>query len=94
MSRTLIVVPTYNEADNLPKLVTALRHHAADADILIVDDASPDGTGDLADSFAASDTGLTIVFLASIIVFRAIGWLIGLNQGLEPWLSAASTFPA
>ena len=53
MSRTLIVIPTYNEAANLEPLVAALRTHAADADILIVDDASPDGTGQIADRLAA-----------------------------------------
>ena len=52
MSRTLIVIPTYNEAANLEPLVTSLRAHAADADILVVDDASPDGTGAIADQLA------------------------------------------
>lgn len=53
MSRTLIVIPTYNEAANLEPLVASLRAHATDADILIVDDASPDGTGEIADRLAA-----------------------------------------
>ena len=52
MSRTLIVIPTYNEATNLEPLVSSLRAHAADADILVVDDASPDGTGEIADRLA------------------------------------------
>jgi dolichol-phosphate mannosyltransferase len=52
VNRTLIVIPTYNEAANLEPLVTSLRAHAADADILIVDDASPDGTGEIADRLA------------------------------------------
>ena len=51
-TRTLIVIPTYNEAANLEVLVTSLRAHAADADILVVDDASPDGTGEIADGLA------------------------------------------
>ena len=46
---TLILIPTYNEAANLEPLVASLREHAADADILVVDDASPDGTGAIAD---------------------------------------------
>ena len=52
MSRTLVVIPTYNEAANLEPLVMSLRAHAADADILVVDDASPDGTGEIADRLA------------------------------------------
>jgi len=52
MSRTLVIIPTYNEAANLEPLVTSLRVHAADADILVVDDASPDGTGEIADRLA------------------------------------------
>jgi dolichol-phosphate mannosyltransferase len=50
---TLILIPTYNEAANLEPLVASLREHAADADVLVVDDASPDGTGDIADLLAA-----------------------------------------
>ncbi len=52
MSRTLIIIPTYNEAANLEPLVASLRMHAADADVLVVDDASPDGTGEIADRLA------------------------------------------
>jgi dolichol-phosphate mannosyltransferase len=51
----LLVVPTYNEAENLPLLVPRLRETARDADLLIVDDDSPDGTGRLADDLAATD---------------------------------------
>jgi len=53
MSRTLIVIPTYNEAANLQPLIASLRMHAADVDILVVDDSSPDGTGEIADRLAA-----------------------------------------
>lgn len=51
--RTLIVVPTYNEAANLPELVERSRAAQPDTDLLVVDDASPDGTGALAESLAA-----------------------------------------
>ena len=43
--RTLVVVPTYNERENLPKLVELLLSQNAELEILIVDDSSPDGTG-------------------------------------------------
>lgn len=45
--RLLVVVPTYNEALNLPHLVPRLLAVAPDADILVVDDGSPDGTADV-----------------------------------------------
>ena len=46
---TLIIVPTYNEQDNLPGIVKALGR--LPVDMLVVDDNSPDGTGDMADEF-------------------------------------------
>ncbi|WP_217183817.1 polyprenol monophosphomannose synthase [Streptomyces sp. AC495_CC817] len=48
-ARTVVVLPTYNEIDSLPVVVARLRESAPDVDILIVDDSSPDGTGDLAE---------------------------------------------
>lgn len=46
--RVTVVVPTYNEAGNIETLVAAVRHSLPDARVLVVDDASPDGTADLA----------------------------------------------
>ena len=45
--RITIVLPTYNEAENLPKLVSALLSLPLDLSVLVVDDHSPDGTGEL-----------------------------------------------
>lgn len=53
--RTLIVVPTYNEREGVTAIVQAVRVSVPDASVLIVDDASPDGTGDVADALAAGD---------------------------------------
>jgi dolichol-phosphate mannosyltransferase len=55
MPRTLIVTPTYNEAENLPRFAEAVRAALPDADLLVVDDNSPDGTGQIADSLAQRD---------------------------------------
>jgi dolichol-phosphate mannosyltransferase len=52
--RVLIVMPTFNEAENLPKIVPAVLD-AAPVEVLVVDDSSPDGTGRLADEMAARD---------------------------------------
>lgn len=57
----LIVIPTYNEVANLPVIVERIRKEAPMADLLIVDDTSPDGTGELADSFAASDRAIHVL---------------------------------
>ena len=55
--RITIVTPTYNEAENLPKLVSALFSLPLDLHVLVVDDNSPDGTGRIADELAAAYPG-------------------------------------
>ncbi|GAA1945785.1 polyprenol monophosphomannose synthase [Microbacterium aquimaris] len=50
--KTLVIIPTYNEIDNLEPIVGRVLAANAHTDILVVDDASPDGTGDLADVLA------------------------------------------
>src|SRR4051812_3959932 len=50
--RTLVVVPTYDEAPNIEDLLAAIRAAIPAADVLVVDDGSPDGTADLADKVA------------------------------------------
>lgn len=64
MPRTLIVTPTYNEKDNLPRFIEAVRSAFPEADILIVDDNSPDGTGDVADAIAAKDDHVRVMHRA------------------------------
>ncbi len=55
MSRTIVVLPTYDEAENLPLIVPKILEQAEALEVLIVDDDSPDGTGRLADALAAQD---------------------------------------
>ena len=54
-SETLVIVPTYNERDNLPQIVERLMSLPVVVDILVVDDDSPDGTGQVADEIAGSN---------------------------------------
>ena len=62
--RTLIVTPTYNERENLPRFLDEVRAAAPKAHILIVDDNSPDGTGVLADEIAAKDSRVRVMHRA------------------------------
>ena len=55
MKRAIVVIPTYNEAENLPLLVPDVLSQDDRLEILVVDDNSPDGTGKLADELAAAD---------------------------------------
>ncbi|MDH4017154.1 MAG: glycosyltransferase, partial [Actinomycetota bacterium] len=52
MSRIIVVIPTYNEAENLPLIVPEVLAQHPDIRVLVVDDNSPDGTGKLADDLA------------------------------------------
>lgn len=60
-ARAVVIVPTYNEVENLEVAVDAIRSAAPELHILVVDDASPDGTGELADRLAASDPRITVL---------------------------------
>jgi dolichol-phosphate mannosyltransferase len=53
--RVIVVMPTYNERQNLEIMAGRIRESTPDADLLVVDDNSPDGTGDLADKLAETD---------------------------------------
>ena len=62
--QTLVIVPTYNEIESLELIVGRLRQAVPIADLLIVDDASPDGTGELADRLAAADAHIRVLHRA------------------------------
>ncbi len=55
LGRVIVVIPTYNEADNLAWIVDRLRRAQPSVDVLVVDDESPDGTGKIADTLAQAD---------------------------------------
>lgn len=54
--KSLIIIPTYNEKENLPKIVPAVFAILPEANILVVDDNSPDGTGKLAEALKSQDS--------------------------------------
>jgi dolichol-phosphate mannosyltransferase len=61
LGRVVMVVPTYNERDNLEWIVSRVRAAVPEVDVLVVDDGSPDGTGDVADRMAAGDPQVTVL---------------------------------
>jgi dolichol-phosphate mannosyltransferase len=61
LGRVLVVIPTYNEAENLEPLTVRLRSAVPEADVLVVDDGSPDGTGEIADRLAAADGAVQVL---------------------------------
>lgn len=62
--KVVIAVPTYNEIESLASIVTRARAAATEADILVVDDNSPDGTGQLADELASADSHVHVLHRA------------------------------
>ena len=59
--KTLIIIPTYNETENLRPILAAIFSYVSATDILVVDDNSPDGTGELADAIASEDTRVHVL---------------------------------
>ena len=64
MQRIVVVVPTYNEAENLPLLVPRILEQDPRLEVLVVDDDSPDGTGKLADDLALGDARVHVLHRA------------------------------
>jgi dolichol-phosphate mannosyltransferase len=61
LGRVLVLIPTYNERDNLEPIVERVLAANPAVDILVIDDASPDGTGKIADSLAADDPRVQVL---------------------------------
>ena len=78
----LVVLPTYDERPNLERTVTRLRAAAPAAHVLVVDDASPDGTGELADRLAAADPAVHVLHRLGKQGLGA-AYLAGFGWGLE-----------
>ena len=64
LRRVAVLIPTYNERDTLPLTVSGVRRVVPDADVVVLDDSSPDGTGDVADRLAADDERVHVIHRA------------------------------
>lgn len=80
--RFLVIVPTYNEIDSLPRKVPLILDQDPRVEVLVVDDASPDGTGALADDLARQDPRVHVLHRAGK---EGLGpaYLAGFRWGLE-----------
>ncbi|SNR81739.1 polyprenol monophosphomannose synthase [Actinomadura mexicana] len=61
LGRVLVIIPTYNERENIERIAGRVREAVPSVDVLVVDDASPDGTGEAADAMAASDEQIKVL---------------------------------
>lgn len=82
MNDTLVIIPTYNERENLESIVHRVLHSGAAADVLIVDDASPDGTGELADGLSRRHPEVTVLHRKGKDGLGA-AYLAGFTWGLD-----------
>ncbi|MDQ1633556.1 MAG: apolipoprotein N-acyltransferase [Frankiaceae bacterium] len=84
--RVLVCIPTYEERENLPDTLTRLRAAVPEADVLVIDDASPDGTGEIADRLAATDPSVHVLHRAGKAGLGAAyvaGFAWGLGRGYD-----------
>ena len=84
--RTLVVLPTYNEADNIAEVLWRLRATVPAADILVVDDASPDGTAEIARARGAELGGIDVLMRAGKLGLGSAyrdGFMEGLSRGYQ-----------
>ncbi len=81
--RALVIIPTYNEAPNLPLLIPQVLDQDECIDILVVDDGSPDGTGRVADEFAQQDSGRVFALHRKGKQGLGTAYVAGFRWGLE-----------
>jgi dolichol-phosphate mannosyltransferase len=82
LGTTLVIIPTYNEAENIRTIVGRVRSAVPEAHVLVADDNSPDGTGKLADELAAEDDHVHVMHRKGKEGLGA-AYLAGFHWGLE-----------
>jgi dolichol-phosphate mannosyltransferase len=92
---TLIIVPTYNERANIESFLRTVRGTYGEASILVVDDNSPDGTGDLVDSLARSDSKISVMHRAGKLGLGTAyleGFAWGMSRGFDRFVEMDADF--
>jgi len=80
--RALVILPTYNEIENLPRIVPQILEVDPDLEVLVVDDDSPDGTGKEADRMAEENPRLSVIHRASKMGLGS-AYITGFKYGIE-----------
>src|SRR5215469_10737132 len=86
--KTLLIIPTYNEVENLRPLLEDIFAYATDIDVLIVDDHSPDGTGELADKIHNENARVTVLHRPGKLGLGT-AYIAGFQYALEHGYEAA-----
>ena len=95
MPQLLITLCTYNECENLPKLIPEIHAVAPDAEVLVIDDNSPDGTGRLADELAAMDSRIKVLHRAGKLglgTATVAGFRFAIENGYDHVLNMDADF--
>ncbi|MEU2158223.1 MULTISPECIES: polyprenol monophosphomannose synthase [unclassified Streptomyces] len=82
LGKALVIIPTYNEAENIEPIVSRVRAEVPDADILVADDNSPDGTGKIADELSGEDAQVHVLHRKGKEGLGA-AYLAGFRWGIE-----------
>ncbi|MEV5749207.1 polyprenol monophosphomannose synthase [Actinoallomurus sp. NPDC052308] len=82
IGRVLVIIPTYNERENIESIVARVRAAVPEADILVADDNSPDGTGKIADGLAAEDERVHVLHRAGKEGLGA-AYIAGFHWGMD-----------
>ncbi len=81
-ARGLVIIPTYNERENLPRLLPMVLDQDPRLEILIIDDASPDGTGEVADQLARDNPRIHVIHRTGKLGLGT-AYLVGFRWGIE-----------
>ena len=93
--RLLVTLCTYNERGNIERLIPEIHRHAPQADVLVIDDNSPDGTGQVVDQMAAADPRIRALHRAGkqgLGTATVAGFRYGVEQGYDRLLNMDADF--
>lgn len=94
-SRLLVTLCTYNERENLPLIIPEVHRHAPHAEILVIDDNSPDGTGQIADDLAANDSRIHVLHRSGKLglgTATLAGFQFGIERGFDYLINLDADF--